>query len=80
MDRAKGIAKNGCWFTGFTLVFMIVEFIVIIGYIIYLRNPRSSSYAESSAPPAPSNGVLELGVKQKNVNDAETVKNVTGQN
>ena len=85
MDRAKGIAKDGYWFTGFTLVFIIVEFIVIIGYIIYLCKghipiPRSSSYAESSAPPAPSNGELELGVKQKNVNDAETVKNVTGQN
>ena len=85
MDRARLIAKDGYWFTGFTLVFMVIEFVVIIGYIICLckshkPSPRSSSYAETSAPPAPSNGELELEVKQKEVNDAETVKNVTGEN
>lgn len=85
MDRARENAKDGYWFTGFTLVFMIIEFVVVIGYIICLckshqPSPRSSSYAEPSAPPAPSNGELELEVKQKDVNDAETVKNVTGQN
>ena len=85
MDRARENAKDGYWFTGFTLVFMIIEFVVVIGYIICLckshqPSPRSSSYAEPSAPPAPSNGELELEVKQKEVNDAETVKNVTGQN
>ena len=85
MDRARLIAKDGYWFTGFTLVFMIIEFVVVIGYIICLckshkPSPRSSSYAEPSAPPAPSNAELELEVKQKDVNDAETEKNVTGQN
>ena len=85
MDRARENAKDGYWFTGFTLVFMIIEFVVVIGYIICLckshqPSPRSSSYAEPSAPPAPSNGELELEVKQKDINDAETEKNVTGQN
>ena len=85
MDRARENAKDGYWFTGFTLVFMIIEFVVVIGYIICLckshqPSPRSSSYAEPSAPPAPSNGELELEVKQMEVKDAETVKNVTGQN
>ena len=85
MDRARLIAKDGYWFTGFTLVFMIIEFVVVIGYIICLCKshkpiPRSSSYAEPSAPPAPSNGELVVEMKQKDVNDAETEKNVTGQN
>ncbi len=75
MDRAKLIAKDGYWFTGFTLVFMVVEFVVVTIYSICLGSKhkptdRSSSYAEPSVPPAPSNDELELEGKQKDVNDA----------
>jgi heme/copper-type cytochrome/quinol oxidase subunit 2 len=65
MERARRIAKDGYWFTGFTLVFMIVEFVVVIIYLVYLcsnRQPgnRQSSYSVPSAPPADQNQELEL--------------------
>ncbi len=56
MEQAREIAKDGYWFTGFTLVFMIVEFVVVIVYLICLFNAhkssssRSSSYAETATP------------------------------
>jgi uncharacterized membrane protein len=55
MERARSIAKDGYWFTGFTLVFMIFEFVVVLIYLICLYNghqssKRQSSYAEPETP------------------------------
>jgi uncharacterized membrane protein len=55
MEQARLIAKDGYWFTGFTLVFMIIEFVVVVVYLICLYNShqssnRSSSYAETATP------------------------------
>ena len=71
MDRARRIAKDGYWFTGFTLVFMIIEFVVVLIYLIYLcsnhkPSNRQSSYSVPSAPPAEVNQELELEVKADN--------------
>jgi hypothetical protein len=60
MDRARRIAKDGYWFTGFTLVFMIIEFVVVLIYCVYLctnhkPSNRQSSYSVPSAPPVEQN-------------------------
>jgi hypothetical protein len=60
MDRARRIAKDGYWFTGFTLVFMIIEFVVVLIYCVCLctnhkPSNRQSSYSVPSAPPVEQN-------------------------
>jgi|LauGreDrversion4_2_1035121.scaffolds.fasta_scaffold224331_3 heme/copper-type cytochrome/quinol oxidase subunit 2 len=77
MNRARLIAKDGYWFTGFTLVFMIIEFVVVLIYVIYLCSnhkptSRKSDYAEPSAPSAPQNAELELEIKENEAKDDET--------
>jgi len=57
MDQARLTAKDGYWFTGFTLVFIVIEFVVIVVYKICLchghKSTGSNPPAEQIVPPAP---------------------------
>ncbi len=83
MDRARRIAKDGYWFTGFTLVFMIIEFVVVLIYCVCLctnhkPSNRQSSYSVPSAPPVEQKFELELETKEKTASEAHVAKDATG--
>jgi len=51
MEQSRTISKQGYWFTGFTLVFMIIELVVILVFKVFLCHNHHQSRASSYAAP-----------------------------
>lgn len=64
MDQARIDAKDGYWFAGFTLVYMVIEFVVIVVWCICLCkghvSTSSNSQAQEIIPPVQNDKEIEL--------------------